>query len=117
SGFAAMFDTLSAFARGGLLRFGLETLLRGPAIVMRVLAVLLLVWTVVLALPVSARWFPSPVWQWGWVGFDIAIAISLLALSYRWRALLADLVATAVTCDAVVTILQAIVFDVPRRRG
>ena len=36
-----MFDTLTAFARGGLLRFGLETLLRGPAIVMRVLAVLL----------------------------------------------------------------------------
>lgn len=117
SGFVAMFDTLTAFARGGLLRFGLETLLRGPAIVMRVLAVLLLVWTVVLALPVSARWFPSPAWQWGWVGFDIVIAISLLALSYRWRALLADVVATAITCDAVVTLVQAIVFDVPRRRG
>jgi len=117
SGFVAMFDTLTAFARGGLLRFGLETLLRGPAIVMRVLAVLLIFWTALLALPVSARWFPSPGWQWGWVGFDIALAASLLTLSYRWRAGLADLLATAVTCDAAVTLLQAIVFDLPRRRG
>lgn len=117
SGFVAMFDTLTAFARGGLLRFGLETLLRGPAIVMRVLAVLLLFWTALLALPVSARWFPSPAWQWGWVGFDIALAVSLLALSYRWRAVLADVLAAAVTADAVVTLIQAIVYDLPRRRG
>jgi phosphatidylglycerol lysyltransferase len=48
SGFVAMFDTLTAFARGGLLRFGLETLLRGPAIVRRVLAVLLFAWTALL---------------------------------------------------------------------
>src|ERR1041384_4409155 len=116
TGFVAMFDTLSAFSRGGLLRFGLETLLRGPAIVMRVLAVLLLFWTAALALPISARWFPSPAWQWGWVGFDIVLAAALLLLSYRWRALLADIVATAVTCDAVVTLVQAIVFDL-RRRG
>jgi phosphatidylglycerol lysyltransferase len=117
SGFVAMFDTLTAFSRGGLLRFGLETLLRGPAIVMRVLAALLLAWTALLALPGAARWFPSPAWQWGWVGFDVALAVSLLALSYRWRAALADLVATAVTADAVLTLGQAIAFDLPRRRG
>jgi phosphatidylglycerol lysyltransferase len=114
-GFVAMLDTLTAFARGGLLRFGLETLLRGPAIVMRVLAVLLLLWTVLLALPTTAQWFPSPAWQWGWVGFDIALAVSLLALSYRWRRVLADVLATAVTADAVVTLGQAIVYDLPRR--
>jgi len=117
NGFAAMFDTLTAFSRGGLLRFGLETLLRGPAIVMRVLAVLLLVWTAVLALPSTAQWFPSPVWQWGWVGFDIVLAGALLALSYRWRPVLADVLATAVTADAVVTLGQVIVYDLPRRRG
>src|ERR1041384_6047826 len=116
SGFVAMFDTLTAFSRGGLLRFGIETLLRGPAIVMRVLAVLLLGWTALLALPGAARWFPSPLWQWGWVGFDILLAASLFALSYRWRAELADLIATAVTADAVLTLAQAIVFDLPRRR-
>jgi phosphatidylglycerol lysyltransferase len=117
SGFVAMFDTLTAFSRGGLLRFGLETLLRGPAIVMRVLAALLLVWTALLALPGAARWFPSPAWQWGWVGFDVVLAVSLLALSYRWRAALADLVATAVTADAVLTLGQAIAYDLPRRDG
>src|SRR5690606_16762398 len=36
----AVVDALAAFARGGLLRFGIQTLLRGPAIVMRLLAVL-----------------------------------------------------------------------------
>jgi phosphatidylglycerol lysyltransferase len=117
NGFIAMFDTLTAFARGGLLRFGLETLLRGPAIVMRVLAVLLIAWTALLALPVSAPWFPSPAWQWGWVGFDVVLAASLLALSYRWRAVLADVLAAAVTGDAVLTLGQAIVYDLPRRRG
>ncbi|HEY0479316.1 MAG TPA: phosphatidylglycerol lysyltransferase domain-containing protein [Kofleriaceae bacterium] len=117
SGFAAMFDTLTAFSRGGLLRFGFETLLRGPAIVMRVLAVLLLGWTVLLALPGAAVWFPSPAWQWGWVGFDLVLAVSLLALSYRWRAGLADVLAAAITGDAVLTLAQAIVYDLPRRRG
>lgn len=117
SGFTAMFDTLTAFSRGGLLRFGFETLLRGPAIVMRVLAVLLLLWTAMLALPGAAPWFPSPGWQWGWVGFDIALAASLLALGYRWRAGLADALATAVTADAMLTLIQAIAYDLPRRRG
>jgi phosphatidylglycerol lysyltransferase len=117
NGFVAMFDTLTAFARGGLLRFGLDTLLRGPAIVMRVLAVLLLVWAVLLALPTTAVWFPSAAWQWGWVGFDVALAGSLLALSYRWRSVLADILATVITADAVVTLGQAILYDLPKRRG
>jgi phosphatidylglycerol lysyltransferase len=117
NGFLAMFDTLTAFARGGLFRFGIETLLRGPAIVMRVLAVLLLVWTALLALPTTAQWFPSPAWQWGWVGFDLVLAVSLLTLSYRWRAVLADVLAAAVTADAVVTLGQVIIYDLPRERG
>jgi phosphatidylglycerol lysyltransferase len=117
SGFAAMLDTLTAFSRGGLLRFGLETLLRGPAIVMRVLAVLLLAWTALQAIPTSLRWFPSPIYQWSWVGFNVVLAASLLALSYRWRAVLADLVTTAVTIDAVLTLAQAVIYDLPRRRG
>jgi phosphatidylglycerol lysyltransferase len=117
TGFVAMFDTLTAFARGGLLRFGVETFLRGPAIVMRVLAVLLVVWTAVLALPISAPFFPSAIWQYGWVGFDVVLAASLFALSFRWRTHLGDVVATAVTCDAVLTLGQAIVYDLPRRRS
>src|SRR4029453_13123976 len=100
-----------------VLRCGLETLLRGPAIVMRVLAVLLVGWTALLALPGAARWFPSPAWQWGWVGFDAALAIALLARSSRGRQPLAGVIATAITADAALTLAQAIAFDLPRQRG
>ena len=110
----AVVDTLTAFARGGLLRFGIETLLRGPAIVIRLLAALLVVWTCVLALPSSARWFPSPVWQYGWVAFDVVLGAALFALAARWRQPLADIVAVAVTADAVVTLGEALVFNAPR---
>ncbi|MEO8703477.1 MAG: phosphatidylglycerol lysyltransferase domain-containing protein, partial [Kofleriaceae bacterium] len=117
SGVVALVDTLTAFARGGLLRFGIETVLRGPAIVVRLLAVLLLAWTALLALPHAGRWFPSPVWQYGWVAFDVVLAIALAMLSFRWRRRLADLVAIAVTGDATLTLAEVIVFNVPRWSG
>jgi phosphatidylglycerol lysyltransferase len=84
---------------------------------MRLLAALLAVWTVLLALPSSARWFPSPAWQYGWVAFDVAVAAALLVLAARWRPRIADLLATAITADAVLTLAQAIVFNWPRRDG
>jgi phosphatidylglycerol lysyltransferase len=110
----AVIDTLTAFARGGLLRFGIQTLLRGPAIVIRILAVLLVVWTCLLALPASASWFPSPVWQYGWLAFDVLVGAGLFTLAHRWRQPLADVVSVAVTCDAAVTLGEAIVFNAPR---
>jgi phosphatidylglycerol lysyltransferase len=113
----AVADTLTAFARGGLLRFGLETMLRGPAILIRLLAVLLVVWTSVLALPWSAPWFPSTAWQYGWVAFDVALGAALFALARRWRQPLADIVAIAVTADAAVTLAEAIAYNAPRVRG
>ena len=117
SGIVAIVDTLRAFARGGLFQFGVRTLLRGPAVVMRVLAVLLVIWTLLLALPVSARWFPSPAWQYGWVGFDVVVATALFVLSGRWRRGFANVLASIITLDAIVTLIQAIAFDVPDRRG
>jgi phosphatidylglycerol lysyltransferase len=117
SSILAVIDTLTAFARGGLLRFGLRTLLRGPAIVIRLLAALLVVWTAVLALPWSAPYFPSAAWQYGWVGFDVALCGALFALARRWRQPLADIVATAVTADAAATLVEAIAYNAPRVRG
>src|SRR5262249_50187884 len=94
SSIRAVVDTLTAFARGGVLRFGFGTLVGGRAIVFRRLAILLVVWTVLLALPVSTRYFPSPVWQWSWVGFDVVLGVALFTLARRWRQPLADIVAS-----------------------
>jgi phosphatidylglycerol lysyltransferase len=110
-------DTLTAFSRGGLLRFGIETMLRGPTIVVQALAALLAIWTVLIALPIATRWFPSPAWQWGWIGFDVTIFVALFALSRRWRHQLATLVAGAITADAVATVCEALAYNVPHRRG
>jgi phosphatidylglycerol lysyltransferase len=110
-------DTLTAFSRGGLLRFGIETMLRGPTVVVQALALMLAIWTVVIALPISTRWFPSPACQWGWVGFDVAIFVALFALARRWRHHLATLVAAAITADAVTTLAEALFYNVPHRRS
>ena len=117
SALLALVDTLTAFARGGLLRFGLKTFLRGPTIVVQTLAILLVGLTALLALPSSSHYFPAPACQWGWVTFELALAAALLTLAHRWRRLLADVVASAVTLDAVATIVQGIAFDLPRRSG
>src|SRR5690606_35736563 len=45
----ALYDVLAAFAGGTFVGFGLRTLLRGPAVVVRALALLLVPWTVTLA--------------------------------------------------------------------
>ncbi|CAN5857424.1 hypothetical protein BH11MYX2_BH11MYX2_02930 [soil metagenome] len=115
--FVALFDTLRAFARGGLLRFGLATFLRGPAVVVRALAALLVVWTALLSLPSTARFFPNTAWQYGWVAFDVVLGAALFQLARRWTLPLANAVATAVTLDAVVTLGQALMFDLPHRRN
>ena len=91
--------------------------MRGPSIVVRALAVLLVAWTVLLALPASTSRFPSPVWQWGWVAFDVVLGGALFALARRWRHGLATAVAIAVTADAVVTAAEALIYNAPRARG
>lgn len=116
-GLVAVLDTLRAFAQGGFIRFGVQTLLRGPSIVTGLLAILLVPWTALVALPASARFFPSPAWQWGWVLFDAALALGLARLSRRWTGRLADALIVAVTLDAVVTLGQALLFNAPRLQG
>jgi phosphatidylglycerol lysyltransferase len=110
----AVWDTLKAFAHGGLLGFGIRTLLRGPAIAMRVLAVLLVPWTILLALPVSRPWFPSETVRWGWVVFDVVVVVALYRLSERWRPRVALALTTVIALDAALTVWQGIAFDLPR---
>jgi phosphatidylglycerol lysyltransferase len=110
---AALFDALAAFARGSFARFGAETLLHGPAIVVRALGAMLVPWTVLLA-TAPARWFPFAWSRGAWVGFDVAMAVALVALAARWRWWLGRTLAIAATVDAVATWGETLAWNVPR---
>jgi len=110
----AVLDALSAFSRRGLLRYGVEALLRGPAIVVRVLALLLVPWTLVMAIGGGPRWFPSPVVKWSWIALDVVLCVALLALSSRWRSWLATTLLVVIALDAVTTLGEVVLCDVPR---
>ena len=104
-------DVLTAFARGGLLRFGLATLLRAPAVLVQLLALLLVPWTALLALADTRRWFPSRGVQLGWVFFDLALAAALVRLGRRWRGGLDVALAALVSLDAALTFSEALSFN------
>ncbi|RUO92835.1 DUF2156 domain-containing protein [Corallococcus sp. AB018] len=113
----AIYDALRAFARGSLVKFGLVTLLRRPRFFVRALTALLVPWTVLLALPMSAHWFPSPWVQHGWVVFDVGLIAGLLLLLRCWRDGLATLLGRLTTADACLTLVQALAFNAARARG
>ena len=117
SGARALGDLLTAFAPGGLLRFGFRTLLHGPYLLVRLLALLLIPWTVVLAGSDASRWFPHPVIKWAWVTFDAALILGFGALQRRGRARLARGLMTAVAADAVLTLFEACGWNAPRTTG
>jgi phosphatidylglycerol lysyltransferase len=112
----ALVDALAAFARGSFLRFGGATLLRGPAMVVRVLALLLLPWTLLLAFA-NTRWFPAPWMQTGWIAFDLVLVAALFVLTMRWQHWLGVTVAGAITGDALLTLAQVLTYDAPRTHG
>jgi phosphatidylglycerol lysyltransferase len=106
SGVAAIVDSLAAFAGGGLVRFALRSLVRGPPFMIRTLAYLLVPWTLLLALPASRHFFETAASQWAWVGFDVLLAAGLFRLLSRPSVRWATLLAVAVTLDALSTTLQ-----------
>ncbi len=112
--FAALRESLRAFAGGHLVRFGLQTLLRGPPIVVRALAALLVPWTLALALVDTAHWFPARSVQWAWVGFDVVLCIALWRLSQHWQQHLAAWLAGVITLDALATLAEALWFNLAR---
>jgi phosphatidylglycerol lysyltransferase len=107
-------DVLEAFARGGLWRFGVATLLRAPAVLVQLLAVLLVPWTALLALADTRRWFPTRGVQLGWILFDLALAAALVRLGRRWRTGLDVALAALVTLDAILTTFEAFSFNLSR---
>ncbi len=84
---------LAAFAGGGLVSFGLDTLRRlfeqVPnrlwAQLVNALAALLVPWTVLLALADGTRWFGGPSIQAAWVAFDALMVLALGMLAEQAR--------------------------------
>jgi phosphatidylglycerol lysyltransferase len=112
----ALYDVLSAFAGGTLVGFGVRTLLRGPTVVVRALALLLIPWTIALACA-PATWFPTTAVQRGWVAFDVVVALALFALSTRWRHWLGVALAASISADAALTTWQAVAYNLPHMRA
>ena len=112
----ALVDALAAFARGSFARYGAETLLHGPAIVVRALGAMLVPWTLLLALA-PVRWFPTASLKVAWVVFDVALATGLFVLAARWRWWLGRALAAAVTIDAALTVSEVLAWNLPRAHG
>jgi phosphatidylglycerol lysyltransferase len=109
-----LLDALSAFTQGGFVRFGWRTFVRGPKVLLRALAFLLIPWTVALASMPSERWFRASWVKWAWVCFDVALALGLFRLLRRPRRGLLSALALAVSVDALVTMLKVVIWNLPR---
>lgn len=113
----SVLDALWAFTRTGFWSFGWRTLTRGPIVVVRALAILLVPWTLLLALSPAEFWFGSAWLKWGWVVFDVLVSAGLFRyLVKRSTASLTPL-AVAVTFDAMLTPVQALLWNLPRARS
>lgn len=112
----AMLDGLRAFAGRSLIGFGVHTVLRGPAPLLRALELSLIPWTIALALWPANPWFPSPAIKWLWVTFDIGLLGALYWLRRHPSQRMATAVAAAVTIDTVLTLVQATFWNVARAR-
>jgi phosphatidylglycerol lysyltransferase len=114
SALLAIHDTLAAFAHGGLVRFGVASLLRGPPFLLHALMVMLLPWTTALAWLDGERYFPSPWLKWAWVCFDLALIAALGNLIRRPRPHIARLLSRVIAADASLTLIEALWFNLPR---
>src|SRR5262249_3941660 len=82
----------------------------------RLLAVLLFPWTLLLALA-PATYFPTPWVKWGWVGFDLLLAAALLRLTQNYAPLLATILTVLVTCDAALTFVEVLLYNLAHARS
>lgn len=113
----SIYDCLCAFAGSGLLRYAIRTTLRGPKIVLRGLALMLIPWVLTLALCDAEHWFASERQRWCWVAFDMGVAGSLWALSRRFVGKRASLLSWLVLFDALTTLGLALLYNAPRVQG
>lgn len=99
-GVRATIDSLTAFADGSWLRFGLRTIVHAQPTLVWWLALLLLPWTAVLMMAPTAHWYPSAEIKAAWVVFDLILFVALVNLAIDWRRGMAQLLAALAACDA-----------------
>jgi phosphatidylglycerol lysyltransferase len=117
SAWRSVLDALWAFTRTGFWSFGWRTLTRGPIVVVRALALLLVPWTFTLMLVPAERWFRFAWLKWSWVVFDVLVAAGLFRFLYKRSTSSLTPLAIAVTLDALLTPVQAMLWNLPRARG
>lgn len=100
NGLRATIDSLTAFAGGSWIRFGVRTLVHAQPTLIWWLALLLIPWMVLLGAIPTDTWFPSPGIKYAWIAFDIFLFIGLVTLAIHWRRVPAALLALASACDA-----------------
>ncbi|HEY2410417.1 MAG TPA: DUF2156 domain-containing protein [Polyangiaceae bacterium] len=112
----SLLDALVAFS-GGFSSFALRSLWRGPTSVLRGLTLLLMPWTLLLALAPAEHWFWRVEVKWAWVVFDVLVVAGLLRLLHKRETSLLTVLALAVTCDALLTPVEAALWNVHNARG
>lgn len=112
----AILDSLAAFTPRGLWPFAVATLRHLGVPLVLTLWILLVPWTVMLAVA-SPGWFPSPTVKWAWVGFDVVLIGLMARLTRAWSRGLVLTLLSLVTLDAALTWTQAIAYNIPAAHG
>ncbi len=107
----ATIDSLTAFAGGSWIRFGLQTLAHAHATIVWWFAFLLIPWTVMLSQGVIGQWFPSASIRAAWISFDMLLFVGLVDLALRFRKDKVRLLAFLAAGDALVGIVQLVYFN------
>lgn len=110
-GIRATIDSLTAFAGGSWVRFGLRTVVHAQPTLIWWLALLLLPWTALLAQAPVAHWFPSANIRAAWIFFDVILFAGLLRLALDWRRRTAQLMALLAIIDSTLGIVQLYHFN------
>ncbi len=100
TGVSATIDSLTAFAGGSWIRFGIRTIVHAQPTLIWWLALLLIPWTVLLTATPTGTWFPTLEIKYAWIGFDLLLCAGLIKLAIHWRRLLAAALAFICALDA-----------------
>lgn len=110
-GVRATLDSLTAFAGGSWVRFGIRTIVHAQPTLVWWLALLLLPWTAILTMAPTAHWFPSAEIKAAWICFDLLLFAALTSLAIDWQSRKAMLLSLVAACDVAMGSVQLLLFN------